>query len=75
MKYAEIRDMDSLDAARREISEKLDVKGKEVIDSLRDVRETCTPAGLIAAGIRRLSGTVPLDRIVLTAIRVIKSRL
>lgn len=75
MNYAEIRDMESLDTARREISEKLDVKGKDVIDILRDVRETCTPAGLLAAGIRRLSGTVPLDRIVLMAIRIIKSRL
>ena len=75
MKYSEIRDIESLDSARREISEKLDIKGRGVIDSLRDVCVTCTPAGLIAAGIRRLSGTVPLDRIVLMAIRVIKSRL
>ncbi len=75
MKYSEISDIQSIDAARREISEKLDAKGREVVGGFSNFRETCTPETLLADGIRRLSGTVPLNRIVLFTIRLIKSHL
>ena len=75
MKYAEIRDLKGLDAARRQTVESLDLKARELRGSMADVREACTPVNIIAAGIRRASSGIPLDRLLLMAIRLIKSRL
>ena len=75
MKYAEIRDLKGLDAARQRIAEELDLKSRELRGSLDDTRKACTPANILAAGIRRASSSIPVDRLVLLAIRAIKSRL
>ena len=75
MNYSEIRDLKGLDAARRQIAESLDLKERELRADMSDVREACTPANILAAGIRRASSSIPLGRLALMAIRVIKSRL
>ena len=75
MKYAEIRDLKGLNAARQRIAEELDLKSRELRGSLDDTRKACTTANILAAGIRRASSSIPLDRIVLMTIRAIKSRL
>ncbi len=75
MRYSEIRDIDSLDKACLAAAEKSAAKKAEVLDSLKNVRESCTAARLLALGLRGVSSSVPYDRIVLAAIRFIKSRL
>lgn len=74
MKYSGIRNIDSLDRACRTAEEKLAAKKKEVLGSLKNVRESCTAARLFALGLRGISSAVPFDRIVLAAIRLMKRR-
>jgi len=75
MRYSEIRDIDSLDRACHVAAEKSSAKKAEVLDRLKDVRESCTAARLLALGLRGASSTVPYDRIALMAVRLLKRRL
>lgn len=75
MRYSEIRDMDSLDKACLSAERKTTAKKAEILDGLKDVRESCTAARLFAAGLRGASSAVPFDRIALFLIRRLKSRL
>jgi len=74
MKYTDIRDIEELDAARRKVSARVERKGKEVLERWDDVRESYS-AGLIASGLKYVSGSIPFDRIVLYGIRALKQKL
>ena len=75
MNYLEIKALQTLEAARSQVSKELDSAYQGLLDRLNEARETYTPTGLLAEGIRRASSVVPLDRIVLMLIRRLKSRL
>lgn len=75
MKYSQIKDLGSLDAALRELTGQLEDKGREISEDLGSLRDACTPSNILAAGIRSVSSALPLDRLALWAIRRIKSRL
>lgn len=75
MKYSDIRTMEELDAARRKLSSEVEAKGKEVLTRWEDTREAYSPAGLIATGLKHISGRIPFDRIILYGIRALKRRL
>ncbi len=75
MRYSEIRDIDSLERACHAAAEKSSAKKTEVLDGLKDVRESCTAARLFALGLRGVSSAVPYDRILLMAVRLLKRRL
>lgn len=75
MKYTDIRNIEELDAARRKVSARVERKGKEVLERWDDVRESYSAAGLIASGLKYVSGSIPFDRIVLYGIRALKQKL
>lgn len=75
MKYTDIRNIEELDAARRKVSARVERKGKEVLERWDDVRESYSAAGLIASGLKHVSGSIPFDRIVLYGIRALKQKL
>lgn len=68
MRYADIKDMAGLDAARKE----LNAKGAEVLSRWEDTKEAYSTVNLLAYGLKSISGPVPFDRIVLWAIRAIR---
>ena len=48
MKYSEIKDIESLDAARKALTSKIDRKGRRVVSSWEDFCDSYSPSGLIA---------------------------
>ena len=64
--------MAGLDAARKELNVKLEVKGREVLSRWEDTKEAYSTVNLVAYGLKCISGPVPFDRIVLWAIRAIR---
>ena len=69
MKYSEIKDIESLDAARKALTSKIDRKGRRVVSSWEDFCDSYSPSGLIA------SGSVPFDRLALIGLRFLKRKL
>lgn len=69
MKYSEIKDLESLDAARQDVSEKLGLKGREIYANYDRVRESYTPLSIFAVALKRISGNIPFDRILLNLVR------
>ena len=75
MKYSEIKTMDELERARKQVKVRLDRKGEEVVDSLYGIKETYSPTHLLASGLKSVSEYVPVDQFLLTTIRRIKRKL
>lgn len=74
MRYSDIKDIEGLDEARRQLSRKVDAKGKEVLKRYDDLREAYSPIGLMAAGIRSISGSIPFDKLILYGLRLIRRK-
>ena len=75
MKYSEIKTMDELERARKQVKVRLDRKGEEVVDSLYGIKETYSPTHLLTSGLKSVSEYVPVDQLLLTTIRRIKRKL
>lgn len=75
MKYSEIKTMGELDAARRDARERIERKELAVRDSLLDVKESFTPSNLFFSGLRNLSAFLPVEKMLLVAVKVLKRRL
>ena len=50
MNYSEIKDLQTLEAARSQVSKELDSAYQGLLDRLNEARETYTPTGLLAEG-------------------------
>ena len=74
MKYSEIKNIESLDAARRRLKADIDAKRRELASGAEAFRDACTPMAIVAEGLRRASATIPVDRIVLSLIRRLRRR-
>ena len=75
MKYSEIKTMGELEAARRDARERIDRKELAVRGSLLDVKESFTPSNLFFSGLRNLSAFIPVEKMLLVAVKVLKRRL
>lgn len=74
MRYSDIKDIESLDNARRILSRRIERKGEEVLDRWGEMKEAYSPMGLLASGIRSISGSIPFDKIILYGLRFIRKR-
>jgi len=75
MKYSNIRNIGDLDAERRKLSGKIDRKGREVMARLEYARDSYSPAGIIACGLKNISSSFLTDKFLLTLIRFLRKRL
>lgn len=75
MKYSEIKTMGELEAARRDARERIERKELAVRGSLLDVKESFTPSNLFFSGLRNLSAFLPVEKMLLVAVKVLKRRL
>ena len=69
MKYSDIKDIRGLDAAREDIASRLESKGREIYANYDRVRESYSPTSLFASAVKSISGSIPFDRILLSAVR------
>ena len=75
MRYSEIKTMDGLESAQKDVRERLRRRELAVRGSLRDVKEAFTPSNLLLSGLRGLSAFLPVEKLLLVAIRIFKRRI
>lgn len=71
MRYSEIKTMDELEFAQKDVRERLSRRSFALRDSLQDVKE----AFMLFSGLRSLSVFVPVEKLLLVAIRIFKRRI
>lgn len=72
MKYSEITDIRSLDAAHKSLASKIEAKGREVTESWDNVKLEYSPAGLFAHGLKSISGNIRFDKLALWAVKFLR---
>lgn len=75
MRYSEIKTMDGLESAQKDVRERLRRRELAVRESLLDVKEAFTPSSMLFSGLRNLSAFLPVEKLLLVAIRIFKRRL
>lgn len=75
MRYSEIKTMDELESALKDVRERLERRRFLLLESLSDVKEAFTPSNLLFSGLRGLSAFVPVEKLLLLAVRMFKRRL
>lgn len=75
MRYSEIKTMDGLESAQKDVRERLRRRELAVRESLLDVKEAFTPSNLLLSGLRNLSAFLPVEKLLLVAIRIFKRRI
>ncbi len=75
MRYSEIKTMDELESAQKNVRERLERRRFLLRESLSDVKEALTPSNLLFSGLRGLSAFVPVEKLLLVAVRLFKRRI
>ena len=75
MKYSEIKTMEQLEKARKQVKERISLKGGEVRDSFYGMRESYSPGNLVMSGLKSVSAYIPVDQLLLTTVRRLKHTL
>ena len=75
MRYSEIKTMDGLESAQKDVRERLRRRELAVRESLLDVKEAFTPSNMLFSGLRNLSAFLTVEKLLLVAIRIFKRRL
>lgn len=75
MRYSEIKTMDELESAQKDVRERLVRREFLMSESLSDVKDAFTPSNMLFSSLRGLSAFVPVEKLLLLAIRIFKHRL
>lgn len=75
MRYSEIKTMDELETAQKDVRERLVRREFLMRESLSDVKDAFTPSNMLFSSLRGLSAFVPVEKLLLLAIRIFKRKL
>ena len=75
MRYSEIKTMDELESAQKDVRERLVRREFLMRESLSDVKDAFTPSNMLFSRLRGLSAFVPVEKLLLLAIRIFKRKL
>ena len=75
MRYFEIKTMDELESAQKDVRERLERRAFLMRESLSDVKEAFTPSNMLFSGLRGLSAFVPAEKLLLLVVRIFKRKL
>ena len=75
MRYSEIKTMDELESAQKDVRERLVRREFLMRESLSDVKDAFTPSNILFSSLRGLSAFVPVEKLLLLAIRIFKRKL
>ena len=70
MRYSEIKTMDELESAQKDVRERLVRREFLMRESLSDVKDAFTPSNMLFSSLRGLSAFVPVEKLLLLAIRI-----
>ena len=75
MRSSEIKTMDELESAQKDVRERLVRREFLMRESLSDVKDAFTPSNMLFSSLRGLSAFVPVEKLLLLAIRIFKRKL
>ena len=75
MRYSEIKTMDALESAQKDVRERLVRREFLMRESLSDVKDAFTPSNMLFSSLRGLSAFVPVEKLLLLAIGIFKRKL
>jgi len=75
MKYCEIKTLDQLEKARKQVKRKIGRKGDDVKESFNDMKDSYSLYRMMVTGLKSISSYVPVDQLLLTTVRRIKRRI
>lgn len=75
MRYSEIKTMDELESAQKDVRERLVRREFLMRESLSGVKDAFTPSNMLFSSLRGLSAFVPVEKLLLLAIRIFKRKL
>ena len=75
MRYSEIKTMDELESAQKDVRERWVRREFLMRESLSDVKDAFTPSNMLFSSLRGLSAFVPVEKLLLLAIRIFKRKL
>ncbi len=75
MKYSDIKTMDQLEKAQKQVKSRLESKSVEVKESFYDMRESYSPGNMLMSGLKSVSAYIPVDQFLLTTVRRLKRRI
>ncbi len=67
--------MEELESAQKDVRERLARREFLMRESLSDVKEAFTPSNMLFSSLRGLSAFVPVEKLLLLAVRMFKRRL
>ena len=67
--------MDELESAQKDVRERLGRREFAMRESLQEVREAFTPSNVLFSGLRNLSAFLPVEKLLLAAVRLLKRRI
>ena len=67
--------MDELESAQKDVRERLNRREFLMRESLSDVKDAFTPSNMLFSGLRGLSAFVPVEKMLLVAVRLFKRKL
>ena len=67
--------MDELESAQKDVRERLVRREFLMRESLSDAREAFTPSNMLFSGLRGFSAFLPVEKMLLVAVRIFKRRL
>lgn len=67
--------MDELESAQKDVRERLVRREFLMRESLSDVKDAFTPSNMLFSSLRGLSAFVPVEKLLLLAIRIFKRKL
>ena len=75
MRYSEIKTMDELGSAQKDVRERLVRREFLMRESLSEVKDAFTPSNMLFSSLRGLSAFVPVEKLLLLAVRIFKRKL
>jgi len=75
MRYSEIKTMDELELAQKDVRERLSRREFLMRESLSEVKEAFTPSNMFFSGLRNISAFIPVEKMLLLVIRLFKRKI
>ena len=75
MKYKDIKTMDQLETAQKQVKKNIGSKGKAVRHSFTDMKQLYSPGNLLLSGLKSVSSYIPVDHLLLSTVRTIRRKL
>ena len=75
MRYSEIKTMDELESAQKDVRERLGRREFLMRESLSEVKEAFAPSNLFFSGLRNISAFLPVEKMLLLAVRLFKRKI